>query len=291
MDCVVIVGVGLIGGSFARAIRAHGFQGRILGVSSAVTLRAALDAGVIDEGLPLEEAVPRGDLILLAQPISRILETLGRLDAHLRQGALITDVGSTKREIVRVAAASIRRGVFLGGHPMAGKESRGVEHADAALFKGRTWFLTPGKASDLDGSPMKEFAAWVRGIGAKTAVVDAARHDHLVSLSSHLPQMLSTALAATLDESLGVEDARVAGGPGLHDMTRLAMSSYEIWRDVISTNPDCILDSLNAFLDRLQSMRDQLLRDGGAGEALMKTLGSEFEIAGEFAKALRKIHT
>ena len=119
---VAIVGVGLIGGSFALALRKAGFQGRIIGVSSPETVRAALERGVIDEALPLRERPPQSDVIYLAQPIDGILTTLDEIDAHVRPGTLITDAGSTKAAIVGARGESIRRGRFVGGHPMAGKQ-------------------------------------------------------------------------------------------------------------------------------------------------------------------------
>ena len=132
MKTVAIAGVGLIGGSFALALRKAGFKGRIVGVSSAATIDKAFALGVIDEALPLAEAAADADLVYLSQPISRIIETLGVLDTD----ALVTDAGSTKAVICETAR-KLKRGRFVGGHPMAGKESRGVEQADADLFRGR----------------------------------------------------------------------------------------------------------------------------------------------------------
>ncbi|MDQ6705602.1 MAG: prephenate dehydrogenase/arogenate dehydrogenase family protein, partial [Acidobacteriota bacterium] len=147
MRTVAIVGVGLIGGSFGLAMRAAGFDGRIIGVSSNRTTRAAIDLGAIDEGLPMDRAVPIADLIYLAQPIGRILDTIRHLDSFRPQpGALVTDAGSTKNAIVSAARASLHACQFLGGHPMAGKETRGVESADSQLFAGRPYVLTPPNA-------------------------------------------------------------------------------------------------------------------------------------------------
>ncbi len=126
---VTVVGVGLIGGSFGLALRKAGFSGKIIGVSSADTVRAALDRGVIDKALPLREAAVQSDLVYLAQPIERILTTIDEIDLHVRPGTLITDAGSTKSAIVARAANRIRRGRFIGGHPMAGKQTRGVAEA------------------------------------------------------------------------------------------------------------------------------------------------------------------
>ena len=131
MQTVAIVGVGLIGGSFALAIRKAGFAGRIVGVSSPQTLAKAVSAGVVDTGASLEEAAAQADLIYLSQPINGILRTLERLSGIIRPGTLVTDAGSTKQEIVHRAMQFLPADSFLGGHPMAGKASSGLDHADA----------------------------------------------------------------------------------------------------------------------------------------------------------------
>jgi prephenate dehydrogenase len=291
MDCVAIVGVGLLGGSFARALRQHGFSGRILGVSSAATLRAALDLAVIDEGLPLELALPRADLVFLAQPIAQIVEILPRLDPHLRPGALVTDVGSTKRAIVSAGDEGIQRGVFLGGHPMAGKELAGVQNSDARLFENSTWFLTPSGRDMLDRPPASEFVEWIVRIGAAPVPIAADQHDELVAFTSHLPQLLSTTLAALIQETIGLTKARVAAGRGLLDMTRLAESDYRIWKDIIATNPDRIVDALDAYLRRLSALRDEIQTVPLSGGAASPDVAREFGAAHDFSKPLRKANT
>ena len=194
MQTVAIAGVGLIGGSFALALRRAGFSGRILGISSPATIERALELGVIDEGLPMAEAVGRADLVYLAQPIQRIIECLPEVEQAARPGTLVTDAGSTKRSIVDAARRTLRKAQFLGGHPMAGKESRGVESADAALFDGRPYVLTPESAAELETPAAQNFREMVQQIGARPVVVSADEHDRLVAFTSHLPQMASTAL-------------------------------------------------------------------------------------------------
>ncbi len=243
---VTIAGVGLIGGSFALAIRKAGFDGKIIGVSSPSTTQAALQRGVIDQALPLADAAAQSDVIYLAQPIERILDTLGVLDTNVRPGTLITDAGSTKQAIVEQARQTIRNGRFVGGHPMAGKEARGVEAADADLFRGRPYVL-----SDAD----EQLEAWIAKIGARLVKLDPAEHDRLVALISHLPQLLSTALASLIDECPGA--ANVAG-PAAKDMTRLALSPYDIWRDIFSTNTAEIDGVLQAAIARLETLRHNL---------------------------------
>jgi prephenate dehydrogenase len=265
---VTIAGVGLIGGSFALALRKAGFEGRIIGVSSARTIEAALARGVIHEALPLDQAAAQSDVVFLSQPIAQILETLGTVDRHVRPGTLITDAGSTKAEIVERASRTIHRGRFAGGHPMAGKEARGVEAADADLFRGRPYVLT---------SPDPELERWIQKIGARLVVLDAVEHDRLVALVSHLPQMLSTALAAAFANDPAA--MRIAG-PAAVDMTRLAMSPYDIWHDIFSTNAGEIDAALANFIARLQQMRANLRSDTG--------MAREFDKAADAARALRR---
>jgi prephenate dehydrogenase len=255
---VAIVGVGLIGGSFGLALKKAGFMGEILGVSSEAAIAEALRRGAIDRGLPLADAASQADLIYLAQPIGRIMDTLRRLDGLVKEDALITDAGSTKSAIVSLARDVIRRSQFLGGHPMAGKAKRGVAEAEADLFAGRTYVVTPTREADLETPRAAELLGWIERIGAVTVVMGPDRHDEVVSFTSHLPQLASTALAATAADNLeSPEDLQVAG-PGLADMTRLAGSAYEIWRDILATNTDSIDRALEAYIARLEYLRENL---------------------------------
>ena len=243
---VTIAGVGLIGGSFALALRKAGFRGRIIGVSSPRTIAAALQRGVIDEALPLAEAAGQSDVVYLAQPIENILETLNGLDEMVRPGTLITDAGSTKQAIVERAQQTIRRGRFVGGHPMAGKETRGVEAADADLFRERNYVLTSSDAV---------LENWIGKIGGRLVKLEAAEHDRLAALVSHLPQLLSTALASLLAEC---PDAARIAGPAAVDLTRLALSPYDIWRDIFATNSGEVDRALRAAIARLEQLRANL---------------------------------
>jgi prephenate dehydrogenase len=267
VNTVAIVGVGLIGGSFALALRASGFAGRIIGVSSPDAIRAALDRGIVDEALPLAQSASRADLIYLARPIEGILAALDDLDPHVQPGTLITDAGSTKSAICTRASQKIHRGKFIGGHPMAGKEARGAAEADADLFRGRPYILT---------SPSPELEPLIANLGARIVIMPADQHDRLVALTSHLPQLISTALAATIATQPNA--ARVAG-PAAMDLTRLALSPYDIWRDIFSTNSANIDEALGIFIQKLESLRAEL-----------KTprMESAFEASAAAARALRR---
>lgn len=266
IETVAIAGVGLIGASFGLALKQAGFAGTVLGVSSARSIAAALEAGAIDRGVSLEEAASSADLIFLSQPVLAIAETIRHLDPLLKPGALVTDAGSTKRVICE-AAKSLTRCQFVGGHPMAGKEVRGAEAADGELFRGRTWVLT-----GTSGTPLElEFRDWLRRIGAKELLLDAESHDHLVAWSSHLPQLLSTGLAAAIADTNAA--AGKVAGPGLLDMTRLAMSSFDLWSEILETNADEAGAALDAYIEKLRALRADL--------------PGEFAKASAFAKSLR----
>jgi prephenate dehydrogenase len=279
MKTVAIAGTGLIGASFGLALKSAGFRGRILGVSSAAAIKEALSRGAVDEAAPLEEAVASADLIYLSQTIDRILSTLPRIAPYVRPGALVTDAGSTKTVIVNQALRSLASGQFLGGHPMAGKEQRGAAHACAELFRGRTWILTPTDPGQLDSPAAREFLDWIGKIGAVPVVLSPQEHDRVVALTSHLPQLLSTALAATLADRLADPEHFRASGPGLADMTRLAGSSWDIWREILATNSSAIDSALAACIAKLEGLRAGLTSD-----ATRHT----FESAAELGSRLRK---
>lgn len=256
---VAIAGVGLIGGSFALALRRAGFSGRIIGVSSPVSIEKALELGVVDQGLPLQEALAEADLVYMAQPVLGILEILPRLAGKLREGRLVTDAGSTKAAICQRARQSLPRGSFLGGHPMAGKEKSGVEAAEADLFEGRVYVLTPDREEDLRRPIAQEFVTWIERIGSRVLILDAERHDCIVALTSHLAQVASTALAATLEEQLGSDpEARDLIGPGLLDMTRLALSPYGIWEGILKTNTAPLATAIEQMISQLTRMEHDL---------------------------------
>jgi prephenate dehydrogenase len=250
MKTVAIAGVGLIGGSFALALRQAGFGGVIAGVSSPRTIAEALEHRIIDREMTLPEAARQADLLLLAQPIGRIVTLLEELAPHLGPETLVTDAGSTKSLICATAARCLPPHQFLGGHPMAGKESRGAASADGGLFRGRTWVLTRDSSHPFTG--------WLRKIGARLLVLGPEEHDRAVAFTSHLPQLVSTALGCTVGAGLNREEQLRAGGPGLIDMTRLALSPFDIWDDILATNAAPVDAALAALVERLQDMRARL---------------------------------
>jgi prephenate dehydrogenase len=278
IEVVAIAGVGLIGGSFALALRAAGFAGRILGISSESTCRKALERGVIDEAVTLQEGCRRAQLVYLAQPVGAILESLPLVARNAGPDCLVTDAGSTKAEICRRAQeADIPN--FVGGHPMAGKELRGLEVAEAGLFAGRTYVLTPLYDHQIETGLYLDFVEYLLRFRAQPLVMQPDEHDRVVGFTSHLPQIISTALAGTLAaSSLNSNDLRVAG-QGLRDMTRLAVSPFEIWGDIIGTNREVLDQALAQYIDKLQFFRQNLNHPD---------LSKEFAVGAEFASTLRK---
>jgi prephenate dehydrogenase len=268
MRKVAIVGVGLIGGSFGLALRKAGYHGSIVGVSSPRSIGQALERGAIDKGVTLEEAASTCDLIFLSQPILAIVGTIEKLGPMVGRDTLVTDAGSTKQAIVAAARQHLTGCSFLGGHPMAGKELRGAAAADGDLFRDRPWVLT----EQLDHPTARVFQKWLRLFGAREIILDAAQHDRMVAWSSHLPQLASTALASVMREQ--APDAAQVAGPGLLDMTRLAMSSYDLWGDILDTNSAAIGAALDAYIGKLQELRDDF--------------ENQFASGSEFAKGLRE---
>jgi prephenate dehydrogenase len=282
---VTIIGTGLIGGSLGLALKKRRLAGRIIGCDRAPVLERAQDCGAIEAGTTNPADAVRGsDLVVLATPVIPILDLIGRLGPTLLAKTLVTDVGSTKAEIVQRAAKSFGRGAghrFLAGHPMAGKEHAGVEFADADLFDGAAWLFTPLPGQNVYAGQCGEFVHCAEKMGAKIAVVEPAEHDRICAWISHLPQMISTALAATLVDEFG-SDAPVLdiGGRALREMTRISGSPYSMWRDIAITNRKNLSDALQKLEQRLAHIRENL--DS-------RELAAEFERAHQLRKSpLRK---
>ncbi|MFZ0589071.1 MAG: prephenate dehydrogenase/arogenate dehydrogenase family protein [Bryobacteraceae bacterium] len=256
MEAVAIVGVGLIGASFGLALKRAGFQGSIIGVSSPGALAEAEAVGAISSSLPLRDACRIADVVYLSQTVDRILETLAFLRPYLKSDALVTDAGSIKQAIVQQAAKCLPDIAFLGGHPLAGKETRGARAADPALFEGRPYILTPPLGPPSPHTHI--FRAYLEQMGARIVEIEPEEHDEAAAFTSHLPQLLSTALAATLELAQNDNFLRVHG-PGLASMTRLAASSPELWSPILAGNQPQVLNALDAFTQRLALLREAVL--------------------------------
>ena len=279
---ITILGTGLIGASIGLALREQNFGGEILGWDkNPAELAIALSRGAIDHAVedPLTAAT-RSDLVLLAGPVFSILEWTDQLGSLLGPHQLVTDVGSVKGAVSERAALSFggaEQAAFLPGHPMAGKEVHGAEHAEAALFQGAVWLFTPtGRVLRRSRRRTRslKWRDWVTKFGCRTLDLDAKRHDELCAWVSHLPQFLSTAMSAMLEDKFaGDEDMRAIGGRALREMTRLGASPYSMWRDVAHTNTEAIAETLLALEQRLTHLREHL-----------KTpeLRDEFDLANRF---------
>jgi prephenate dehydrogenase len=255
---VAIAGLGLVGGSWGLALRSAGFRGRRVGADRAEVLERALACGAIDEAAPdLSTAVRGADLVILATPVGAILDLLPRLKEPAAPQALITDVGSTKRLITRRAGEIFGDApLFLGGHPLAGKELKGVEHADGDLFRNARYVLTPLSPAHLSDTRVKKFTALLDSLGARPFVTEAAAHDRAVAYLSHLPQLVSTALASLAGEQAAEEALPVElAARGFRDVTRLADSPYALWRDICLTNIENIQPALEALIEKLESLK------------------------------------
>jgi prephenate dehydrogenase len=217
---VTIIGTGLIGGSFALGLRKRRFAGKIVGCDRESALKKAKMCGAIDGGFTEPADAVRGSqLVVLATPVLAIVDLIDRIGRSLPSTTLLTDVGSTKAVVMQQALKIFGKQTgkrFLGGHPMAGKENSGVDYADPYLFQNAVWFLTPLPRQNLNEGIFTEFIGWIDQIGARVAMLPPDDHDRLCAWISHLPQMISTALAAALVEEFG-EDAPLlpAGGRAL----------------------------------------------------------------------------
>jgi prephenate dehydrogenase len=217
--------------------------------------------GAVDEGTDdLGRAVRDADLIILAAPVGAILDCIPRLKDVASSRALVTDVGSTKRLICERARESFVDGpLFLGGHPLAGKERAGVENADATLFTNARYVLTPLEGGLLEDPRVKAFISLVTAIGARPHIMDPARHDRALAFLSHLPQLLSSALASVIaEESLETRLPVELAASGFRDVTRLAESPYSVWRDICLTNIENIQQALEALVEKLEFMKQHL---------------------------------
>jgi prephenate dehydrogenase len=257
---ITIIGTGLIGASAGLALRAAQFPGEIVGWDRhPEQAQLALERGAVDTiaGDVITAAVT-SDLVLLSGPVFAIEDWLEKLAPQLKPHQLVTDVGSVKMAIAeraRPVFGGPGQAGFLPGHPMAGKEVSGAAHADAQLFANAVWLFTEFPSHPLAA----EWRVWVERFGCRTMDIQATRHDEICAWVSHLPQFLSTALSAMLEDRFGdAPDLRAIGGRALREMTRLGASPYSMWRDIAHTNEEAIAESLLSMEQRLTHMRENL---------------------------------
>jgi prephenate dehydrogenase len=284
---IAILGTGLIGASTGLALRAHGFTGHITGWDpNPAELAIAERSGAIHTATqdPVD-AARHSDVVLLSGPVFTILEWLDRLAPVLQSGQLVTDVGSVKGALVEQALGKynlIHTAGFLPGHPMAGKEVGGAENGDAQLFDGAAWLFTETDESramhPASRAMADEWRAWPEKFGCRILDLGPERHDVLCAWVSHLPQFLSTAFSALLEDEFAAKDEVLPiGGRALREMTRLGSSPFSMWRDIAHTNTDAIAETLLALEQRLAYVRENLktpeLRDEFARANRFRFLG------------------
>ncbi len=282
---VTILGTGLIGGSFALALRKYVPDVHIAGWDRAEVVAQARKSGALNEGFSdsLAPALRGSDLVYIALPISTTMDLLSEIARHASSHALVTDASSTKQHITQAAAEFFPQEggpYFLGGHPMAGREFSGFEHADADLFRNATYALT----SDTGESHDPRVVAFVKilgKMGARPVWLGAKQHDYAVGLASHLPQFAAVAMASFLYDHLDENGLPITlAGPGLRDSLRLAGSPYATWRDIVLTNREVLSVALDLFARRLDDLRERL----GSRE-----LEGDFNSANELYKLLHNL--
>ena len=264
---LAIVGAGLIGGSFALALKQAGAVGEVLGVGrTPQSLARAQELGLIDRAVDWAEA-GRADCILLALPVGETAAVLARLAPHLKPGAIVTDAGSTKANVVEAARAALgaRAADFVPGHPIAGSEQSGPAAARADLYRGRKVVLTP--QADTRADALATVRALWEATGAQVETLDAALHDRVFAAVSHLPHLAAFALVDDLARRADSEVFFRFAASGFRDFTRIAGSSPEMWRDIALANRDALTDELDAYLGALQTLR-QAVADGDAATLL-----------------------
>jgi prephenate dehydrogenase len=268
-ETVALVGVGLLGGSLGLALRERGLARRVLAVARRPeTVRQALALGVADEGSSdLDAGAAGADLVVLCVPVLSMPALVERMAPHLRPGAVVTDVGSTKSVLVRELPRRLRpENPYVGGHPMAGSEKTGVEAARADLFEGARYLLTPD--ADTPEETVERLERWVVRLGAVPVRLDPAAHDRAVAGISHLPHVAAAALASAVraegtagSPEIEILQQLVAGG--FRSTTRIAASSPELWRDICLTNREAVLEALRLFGAELELFARALQAEDG----------------------------
>ena len=282
---ITILGTGLIGGSFGLAVRKYIEDICISGwdrteVVSDAHARGAIDAPFYGDIAP---AVQNADLIYIALPIGATIDFLPEIARHAPAHALVTDACSTKVRIAEAAEEVFAAGkgpLFLGGHPMAGKELSGIAQADADLFRGNTYALI-GASPAQEDARISAFVKILEKIGARPLWLGAPQHDYAVGLCSHLPQLAAVVLAGFLYDRLDENGLPITlAGPGLRDSLRLAGSSYATWRDIVLTNQEVLSAALDLLARRLDDLRERLAS---------RDLEADFDAANELYKLLRSL--
>lgn len=281
---IAIIGTGLIGGSFALAVRKALPAVDVVGFDLSATAQKALELGAVTQIIPdLSAAVRGADLVYIAMPVAATIEAMPVVAGAAAPDALVTDACSTKAVVCRIAGEHFKSGArFLGGHPMAGREHSGIDYADASLFHDAPYALIAreGEADATNDARIKKFAQFVSAIGARPVWTDPETHDWAVGIVSHLPQLFSVALARVVQDETDETGLPLSlAGNGLQDTLRLAGSPYAVWRDILLTNTDNISRALDRLAQAVDYLRTHLAD---------KEIEPEFRAANELYDLLRK---
>lgn len=264
---LVIIGVGLIGGSFALALRNAGLVKHIVGIGrSQQNLHYALAHGIIDEiAIDLATALHNADMVLLAMPVGQTAHVMAQIATHLQANTIITDAGSTKQEIIAAARHLLpmqNRHHFVPGHPIAGTEESGAHAAQATLYASKHVILTPLPETSTDAIE-KVCQLW-QACGAQVSIMSADEHDQVLAATSHLPHILAFTMMNHLrHNSSDLAHLLHFAGSGLRDFTRIASSSPEMWRDICLTNREILLQQIDKYLYELKLLRESLEKNDG----------------------------
>ncbi len=245
MECIGIVGLGLMGASLALALREAGFGGAIVGVSrSPATRQKALARGMVDRAEDSLRALAEADLVVLCTPVRTLIAQVDECGVVCKPGAVITDVGSTKRAVVQAMDALPEHVRAVGSHPMCGKETAGIDAADAGLYRGAPWLLVPcRRTDDVARERVSQLASL---IGARLlALPSADTHDAVLAFASHLPYALAVSLVTATDQfALNNPVVWEVAASGFRDTSRVAASDVDMWLDILLTNADALLGAL-----------------------------------------------
>lgn len=253
-DRVALIGLGLIAGSMAHAMREGGLAGEITGFArSAATRATAREIGLCDRVCDsAAEAVAGADLVVLAVPVGAMGDVMAEIAPHLAPGSVVTDVGSVKQAVIDAVAPHLPKGVhFIPGHPLAGTEHSGPRAGFASLFRNRWWLLTP--LPDTDSAALDRLESLIRAMGAKTDRMEVAHHDLVLAVTSHAPHLIAYTMVGVADHMRRVSGEEVIqySAAGFRDFTRIAASDPTMWRDVFLHNREATLDILGRFTEEL----------------------------------------
>ena len=289
IDHLAIIGVGLIGGSLARALRKAKLVTRVSGCNrNEETLKKAIELDVIDDySMHIDEAIADADVVVIGTPLSTTEKLLPQIAAALKPGAVLTDVGSAKGSVVNAARLAMGEQfpMFVPGHPIAGTEQSGVEASFAELFIKHRVILTP--LEETNSNAHKLITGMWQAVGAEVIDLDVKHHDDVLAATSHLPHMLAYALVDCLAGMQERDEIFKYAAGGFADFTRIASSSPEMWHDICFSNRDALLNTLEIFSDHINQIKDAIEKSDN--EALLKIFKRAKDARDKFTKTRNKV--